>query len=328
MILWLQFVGLVVGIGISGYFLSINGDKIADLSGLGKSWIGATLIAMVTSLPELGAGISAVSIAGAPDLAVGDIFGSCAFNLSILFLIDILHRHKPMFEHSNESHVLTSIMGITLIGLACFALVLNVLGIDYKLGHIGLSSTLLIVTYFVFMRILYVAESSQFDEEHKRDSKALTQAIAKFCVSAAIVIACGLYLPVLGEKIVIEMGWNQAFFGTLFMAFATSLPEMVVTISAFSIGSIDLAIGNVLGSNLFNIAILFIDDVFYKTDALFSQVTPIHAVTGLLAILMSSMALLGFIIKPKKNVLLYMSWPTLIIAVCYGISMFILYHAG
>ncbi|MCB0271792.1 MAG: hypothetical protein KDD46_02125 [Bdellovibrionales bacterium] len=328
MILWTQFLILVVIISVAGYFLSVYGDQVAELSGLGKSWIGATLIAMVTSLPELGSGISAVTIANAPDLAVADIFGSCAFNLSILFMIDILSRKKSMFDAANESHIITSIMGLTLIGLACFALILNIIGIDITLGHIGLSSCLLMITYFVFMKILYTAETSQYDPNHRRDSKKLSRAIIKFTCSALVVIGCGLYLPVLGNKIVIAMDWNQAFFGTLFLAFATSLPEMIVTISAFSIGSIDLAIGNVLGSNLFNIAILFIDDVFYKIGPIFSQVNPIHSITGLLAILMTSMALLGFVLKPKKQILMYMSWPTLIIAVCYGFVMIILYHAG
>ncbi|MEZ4818944.1 MAG: hypothetical protein R3A45_03240 [Bdellovibrionota bacterium] len=73
---------------------------------------------------------------------------------------------------------------------------------------------------------------------------------------------------------------------------------------------------------------MFINDAFYQTDILFAQVTPIHAITGLLGILMSSMALLGFIIKPQKRILFYMSWPTLIIAMCYGLSIFILYQAG
>ncbi|MEZ4818943.1 MAG: hypothetical protein R3A45_03235 [Bdellovibrionota bacterium] len=82
-----------------------------------------------------------------------------------------------------------------MIGLASFALVLNVLGLDYRIAHVGLSSTLLILTYFIFMRILYVAETSQFDDNHPRNTKLLKIAIARFTISAIVVIASGFTCP-------------------------------------------------------------------------------------------------------------------------------------
>ncbi len=77
---WMQFVVCLALIGWGGFKLSIHGDVIAEKTGMGGTWIGLILMASVTSLPELVTGISSVSIANAPDIAVGDVLGSCVFN--------------------------------------------------------------------------------------------------------------------------------------------------------------------------------------------------------------------------------------------------------
>lgn len=72
--------------------LSRYGDAIATLTGLSRNWVGLILLATVTSLPELVTGLSAVTVAAAPDIAVGDALGSCVFNLAILAMIDVSYR--------------------------------------------------------------------------------------------------------------------------------------------------------------------------------------------------------------------------------------------
>ena len=86
---WLQFILCVVIITIAGIKLSQYGDAIADKTGLGGTWIGVILLATVTSLPELVTGISAVTYANAPDIAVGDVLGSCVFNLLIIVILNM-----------------------------------------------------------------------------------------------------------------------------------------------------------------------------------------------------------------------------------------------
>lgn len=95
---WLQFVLCAGLIGFPGVRLSRYGDAIAALTGLSRNWVGLILLATVTSLPELVTGLSAVTVAAAPDIAVGDVLGSCVFNLMILALIDILHRPGSLYK--------------------------------------------------------------------------------------------------------------------------------------------------------------------------------------------------------------------------------------
>jgi len=96
MILWLEFVLCTAVIVYSGAKLSQYGDIIAEKSGLGRAWIGVVLMASVTSLPELVTGVSSVTYAGVPDIAVGDVLGSCAFNMLILAILDTLYRPAPI----------------------------------------------------------------------------------------------------------------------------------------------------------------------------------------------------------------------------------------
>ncbi|MBK9466366.1 MAG: hypothetical protein IPN56_16635 [Chitinophagaceae bacterium] len=77
-----------------------------------------------------------------------------------------------------------------------------------------------------------------------------------------MVIGTAVFLPYFGEHIASETGLGNSFFGTLFIAAATSLPELVVSLAALRMGSTDMAVGNLLGSNIFNMFILGIDDIF------------------------------------------------------------------
>ncbi len=91
LLIWLQFVLCAGLIGIAGVRLSRYGDAIAGHTGLSRNWIGLVLLATVTSLPELVTGLSAVTLAAAPDIAVGDVLGSCVFNLGRIQPVDATH---------------------------------------------------------------------------------------------------------------------------------------------------------------------------------------------------------------------------------------------
>jgi cation:H+ antiporter len=104
---------------------------------------------------------------------------------------------------------------------------------------------------------------------------SLHAALARYAVAAVAVAAAGTWLPFIGVNIAEAMGWRTSFVGTLFIAGATSLPEFVVTIGALRIGALDMAIANLLGSNLFDILVLAVDDLAYVRGPLLSAVSPI-----------------------------------------------------
>ncbi len=120
-------------IGVAGPALSYYGDTIAKLTGMSRSWIGLVMLASATSLPELFTGVSSVTVADAPNIAVGDVLGASIFNLVTLVLLDGLSREEPMYRRIDQGHILTAGFGVIMIGFVG-ALVLmsrNGLGIQY-----------------------------------------------------------------------------------------------------------------------------------------------------------------------------------------------------
>src|SRR4030067_388616 len=143
LMLWLQFILCSAVIVLCGTKLAKYGDVIAEKTGLGRAWIGLVLMASVTSLPELITGISSVAYANVTNIALGDIMGSCVFNLSIIALMDILHGPKPKFSKAEPGHIISAGVGLILIGLASIS-ILSTAAIP-SIGHIGIYTPAIIL---------------------------------------------------------------------------------------------------------------------------------------------------------------------------------------
>ena len=115
--IWLEFVACIGVIGVAGSRLVHYGDALAALTGMSRSWIGMILMATVTSLPELVTGLSAVTVASTPDIAVGDALGSIVFNLALLALAEMLSRRGGLYGKAGRTHVLTAAVGVLMIGI-------------------------------------------------------------------------------------------------------------------------------------------------------------------------------------------------------------------
>ena len=325
----LGFLACAVAIGVAGTYLSRYGDVIARRTGMGGSWVGLVLIATVTSLPELATGVSAVTINQAPEIAVGDVLGSCVFNLLIIVVLDLLQRGESVYTRARQGHILAAGFGVVLIGFAGFNVLLAQGGPHWAWGHVGLYSPVIVVLYAVAMRTVFRYETSHREPvqpEPERDrGLTLAQALQRYAAAALVVIAAGIWLPYLGKALAAQMGWSQSFVGTLFVAAATSLPEVAVSVAALRIGALDMAIGNLFGSNLFNIFILAIDDVAYLKGPLLANVSPVHAVSALSAIMMTGVAIVGLLFRPKLRVFKTVGWASIVLFVFYLLNAYILY---
>ena len=104
---------------------TLSSDVIAEKSKLGRTWVGVIAIATVTSLPELVTGISSVTLADAPNIAVGNVLGACVLNLVLLAVLDFLYREMPIYQKASSGHILSAGFSIILIGLVVFSLITN-----------------------------------------------------------------------------------------------------------------------------------------------------------------------------------------------------------
>jgi cation:H+ antiporter len=331
-LVWLEFLTCLGLIALAGVRLTRYGDAIADKTGLGGTWIGVVLIASVTSLPELATGISSVAAAGAPDIAVGDVLGSCAFNLLILVAVDLLNRPDGVYRAASQGHIVSSGFGVVLLGVIAMGLVLSQLGLPMRLGHIGLYSIVLLVLYATAVRSvvryekLHVGEYAA-SEPDSYPGITLREASLRYALAGGVVVLTGIWLPFVGSALAVQMGWYQSFVGTLLIGMVTSLPEVVVTLAAVRLGALDMAVGSLFGSNLFNTAILAIDDIFFTPGPLLGRVAPTHAVSALAAILMTGVAVVGLIYRPHR-IRHVVGWASLILIAIYVLNVVVQYRFG
>ncbi len=324
----LGFLACALVIFLAGKKLSFYGDLLADATGISKGWIGIILMASVTSLPELMVGIGSVTIVGSADLAVGDIIGSCAFNLGILAMLDAFTpKHQPIFGVASQTHILNAGLGIiliTLVGLTIF--------IPHHVAvtpWIALSSIIFIFVYLISIRIIYYNEKNNTHQNKKQSSltpqQNIRSVILNFIVFSSIIIAAALALPFFAEHISEMTGLKQSFVGTFFLAISTSLPEIAVSIAAVRMGSIDMAVGNLLGSNIFNIFILAIDDLFYTKGLLLQDASSVHLVSILSTILMSAVVIIGLSYHAKGK-RFFLAWDAVVIFLIYIVNLFLLFQ--
>jgi cation:H+ antiporter len=131
--IWFELIVCATLIFWAGSLLSKYGDVIAEKTGLGRAWIGAILVAGVTSLPELASGISAVTWLHAPNLAAGAVLGSCLFNLALIAMIDLAYQPGRVLARAQDVHILSGGLGVLMLGIVAMGVLvgpaLNGLGI-------------------------------------------------------------------------------------------------------------------------------------------------------------------------------------------------------
>lgn len=322
--IWFKFVLCLTIILFSGTRLARYGDAIGEKTGLGRVWIGLVLLAAVTSMPELVTGVSCAALVGLPDLALGTLFGSCSLNLAILALLDILYPHIPVLSKASSSHMVSAGWGILLIAIAGVSILAGERFSGLALGWMGISSIVIFVMYFVGMWWIVRYERShqlmiQAASQKYKDISPRTVYL-RFALAAAAVIAAGIWLSFIGDEIAATTGWDTTFVGSLFLAITTSMPELVVTVAALRLGAVDMAIADILGSNMFNIAIIAPVDLFYAQGSILSSASSNHLITAAMVVTMSLLVIAGLRFRQKRKTFLVISW--------YALSLIGLYVFG
>lgn len=325
---WLVFLLSAAAIIVAGTKLSLYGDRIAEHSGLGRVWIGSVLLAGATSLPEILTDINA-ALLEAPDLAVGDLFGSNMANMCILGIVDLLSRRRQVASQVAHAHALSAALAMMLTSLAALFLVLRT---NLAVWEVGLDSFLLLLLYCLGMRVVYRQEDlRQRQPEETRqfpsENGALRQAIMGFAAAAIVIVVAAPYLAFSAKAIAESTGVGTTAIGASLVAVTTSLPELVSSLAAVRLGALDLAVGNLFGSNAFNMSALFVTDVAYRSGPLLGAVSRAHVVTALLSLLLMNIGLMGIVYRAERRSFLLEPGGGLLI-VCYAVGMWIVFLAS
>ena len=332
-LIWFEFAICLAVILFAGTKLAQYGDVIAEKTGLGRIWIGVVLIAFVTTIPELVTSVSSVALVHSSDLALGTLLGSCCFNLSILAILDILHSPTPVLSAASPRHILAGGWGALLIAIAAAGIIGGHKFSFLTLGWVGIPSIVILILYLVGMWWIFRREHGQLSDaapaiSNQYDRFTARTVSIRFALAAAAVVAAGIWLSFIGDGIGTTTGWGNTFVGTLFLAITTSAPELVVAITALRIGAVDLAVADILGANMLNMAVIFPVDLAQGKGFVLASVSNGHLIVASVAVTMTILVIAGLRFRRSHKLLRVASWYSPLLIALYIFGSYALFNSG
>ncbi|MBU9674150.1 sodium:calcium antiporter [Planococcus sp. CP5-4] len=309
--------------------LSQYADVISEKSAMGGMMVGTLLLAGATSLPEISTSFSAAAIGNA-DIAVGNMVGSNLFNLFILAGFDLMLNKRRLLDRVSKDHTYSSMLGIFLTVLLILALWIRtdvtVLGIGLDALAIGLAY---VIGMFVINKLPNL-DTIELDEEPP-DAKAPKNPSAhlspkhagiRFVIFALIIMAAGTALSITGDEIAVVTGIGSSFVGSFLVAAATSLPEAISVFVALRLSNVNMAVGAILGSNIFNMVILALSDPVYTEGSILAEVSGANMIMAVAVLIMSVLTLFSLFRSNTKSTFAY-SIPSILVLALYFIASYL-----
>ncbi|MGC9333550.1 MAG: sodium:calcium antiporter [Anaerolineae bacterium] len=323
---WLIFVASSAALVAAAVKLAEYGDVIAVRTRMGGMFIGVLLLAGATSLPEMLTMINSFRV-GAPGLAAGNMFGSNMFNMLLLAVLDLLNQQARILRRVAMTHALTAALASAMIGLSAFFILAD---IPAKIGWMGLDSLALILVYVAGIRLIQLngqASSTTVDIPEDEPLMPLWHAFLGFAAATMALVIITPYLVRSSNEIAEITGLSTGFVGTTLLAMVTSLPETVAVVAAARLGAYDMAVGNLFGSNVFNMLALGVADAFYTPGRFLGAIDPTFALVAMLGLLLTILALIGNLARVERR-LVFVEADALLILLLYFGGMAFLYMRG
>ena len=317
MVALLTFIAAGAAIILASTRIVHYADIVAERTRLGQLWVGATMLAAVTSLPELATDISLVRI-DAPNLAAGDLFGSSMANMLILATLSLWFAR--WWPNHRFSTVEWFIWAIALL-VTAEAMLFIFFDVGVQILSVGLGGILITATYLVGARAVFQRSAAIGRESRRQELAAeaiivggpvepaeltlydqpLWRTFAIFFAWSAVVLAAAPFLANAAEELAEITNLGDTFFGVISLAILTSLPELSSSIAAFRRGLPSMVLGNLLGSNGFNMLIIFALDISLPRDSFLQIIDEAHALAALDAIIMTVAAMGGAILLSRLH---------------------------
>ncbi|MEB1806257.1 MAG: sodium:calcium antiporter [Bacillaceae bacterium] len=310
--------------------LSTYADALSEKTTLGGMLVGTIFLAGATSLPEVTTSISAIVLDN-PDIAIGNVLGSNMFNLLILASFDLYYRRKQIFKGASGEHFYTASIGLLLAVTTLLALTLR---LNITLLGVGIDTLIIVTIYVAGMYVLTNRakkdtlgyEEPEVEEENKLNTSAISlkRATYGFIIAAVVILVSGSFLTITGDRIAVITGLGSSFVGSFLIAATTSLPEAIAVLIAIQLRNYNLAIGSILGSNLFNMLILVGTDVLYQKGAVLSFVSPVNQITAAAVAVLSVIILYSLLRKNYHSATSY-AFPSVLLIIVYFISSYLIF---
>lgn len=307
LILFLFLAGLTVFLS---FRLSYYADLLNKTTNISGVFIGGILLAGITSLPELVTCLSSIFLNN-PYLAIGDILGSNFFNIAMMCFFDILFIKTMFYNYTKNRYYLIYVL-----------LILNYLIMYLFMGgtfnleifNIGLPSFIIIITYIFYLK------NAKEEETKKEVITTKEHVLLKFFLVGLFMVIVSILLTLVVNLIA---GKNpnvaSSFIGAILLGITTSMPEVITFIALVKMKSFDLALSDIIGSNLFNLLILAIGDIFLKNKEIYYFVDKESMFLLIFGLILTILSFYQNNRKVVKNKLVY------IIPSLMGILLYIYY---
>ncbi len=246
--------GFVILLFVVGLVLIIKGGDwfvdsavfIANLTGIPKFIIGATIVSVATTLPELTVSVTGV-IDGELDLAVGNAVGSVTANIGLIMGISLVCM--PAVIKRSQFWIKGTLMSAA-------ALLLWVLCKDGTLHMLPSFALFALLAVYVWDNIRDAKNDVGSDEREVVDKKDLPKQIVMFIIGIAAIVVGSKLLIEYGSEIALLLGVPSAIIGVTMVAIGTSLPELITTLTAIRKKESSMSIGNIVGANIIDLAMI------------------------------------------------------------------------
>ncbi|HSA57103.1 MAG TPA: hypothetical protein VLE53_15430 [Gemmatimonadaceae bacterium] len=301
----------------AGTHLARSADAIAARTNLGGAWIGSVFLAVATSLPEITTDVAAVRL-GAPDLAAGDLFGSSMANMLILAVVSLLPTGTELFRKATLDHLQYAALAIILTAMAAvFVLVrpaTSFLGVGA--GSLALLLVFLVGSRAVFRATTVARRAGVTEEMSERPDGAgapprrrvqleeIRRPLIAFSVAALVILVTAPLFAHSAEGLAEISGLGSTFMGTWLVGLSTSLPELVTSLAAVRMRAYDLAVGNLFGSNTFNMVIFVVLDLAQGSGPFFAVISQVHALSALVAIALMALGAAALVVRAQGRLTL------------------------
>lgn len=322
-----------VAVVLAGVRLVRDGDVIAARSSLGGLWVGSVFLAFATSLPEMTTDIAAVRL-GAPDLAIGDLFGSSMANMFILALVALIPRGAELFRKAALDHALYASLAMV---MSCVAAIAILMRSPVAIFGVGPGSILLTGVYLVGSRAIFrhtalarkagtVIEMTPMKSDEESSSRTPTRrrAVIGFAGASLVILIAAPRFAHAAAGLADVTGLGTTFFGTWIVGFATSLPELVTSLAAVRLQAYDLAVGNLFGSNALNMALVLPLDSAHRQGPILAVVSQTHVASALVGLVLMATGLAALVSRAKGRFTL--SEPSsAVMVLTYFLGLWLLY---
>lgn len=313
-LVWLLvlFAGLGVVVALAGTHMAKTADRLADRTGLGETMMGAVFIGASTSLSGISTSITAAAN-GAPVMAISNTIGGIAVQTAFLAVADLSsHRVNLLLRGAAPSGLF---QGVLQVGLLALALLGGLVLPSLTVWSVSPFSLVLLLAYIVGLKLMQGTDDRTIHEEDRRaeeqDEEETTEAPEElpsagrlwsiFVLDAAVTTAAGWAIGQVGLSLIQRTGLSESAVGGLFTAITTSLPELVTVLGAVRRRAFDLAVGDILGGNCFDVLFLAASDVAFREGSIFTRLNAQMQQSFLLTTLLICILLLGMLRHRRRR---------------------------